>query len=147
MSDPLPAAELVHTMPGRARLRIADKRGDATFFTALAAKLAALPGVFSVDVRPLTGSVVIAHGPAIAQIGDKATQAGLFTLVEHAEEEPVSWPAPPLDPRHAATIALGLIAFWQLLQGRIFPPALTTAWYAAHLAGLSGVADHPEDAE
>lgn len=147
MTDPLPAAELVHAMPGRARLRIADKRGDATFFTTLATKLATLPGVFSVDVRPLTGSIVLTHGPLITQIGEKATQAGLFMLVEPAEEEPVAWPAPPIDPRLAATIALGVIAFWQLLQGRIFPPALTTAWYAAHLAGLSGVADHPEDAE
>ena len=147
MADPLPAAELVHTMPGRARLRFAEKRGDAAFFSTLATTLTAIPGVFSVDVRPLTGSIVIAHGPSIAQIGEKATQAGLFTLVQSPEEEPAPWPAPPVDPRLAATIALGLIALWQLLQGRIFPPALTTAWYAAHLVGLSGVADHPEDAE
>ena len=147
MADPLPAVELAHAISGRARLRIAEKRGDAAFFTMLATKLAALPGIFNVDARPLTGSIVIAHGPAITQIGERAAQAGLFRLVESPEEEPVAWPELPIDARLAATIALGLVALWQLSRGRLFPPALTAAWYAAHLAGFSAVADHPEDAE
>lgn len=147
MPDSLPLAELVHAMPGRARLRIAEKRGDAAFFSAIALRISALPGVLQVDARPLTGSIVIEHGPPIAQIAARAAEARLFTLVETPTEEPAAWPAPPIEPRLAAAGVLGLIAVWQLLRGRLFPPALTAAWYAAHLAGFSTAAEHADEAE
>lgn len=150
MPDLLPAAELVHAMPGRTRLRVAEKRGDAAFFSAIALRLSALPGVFQVDARPLTGSIVIEHGPPIAQIAARAAEARLFALVEKPRDEPaplLAWPAPPIEPRLAAAGVLGLVAVWQLLRGQVFPPALTTVWYAAHLAGFSTAADHADEAE
>ena len=72
MADDLPIARLVHTMPGRARLRIAERRGDEAFFAAIATGLSTLAGVYHVEVRPLTGSVVIAHGPPVGRIGAAA---------------------------------------------------------------------------
>lgn len=146
MADDLPVAVLVHSMPGRARLRIAERRGDAVFFAAIATGLSALPGVYHVDVRPLTGSIVIAHGPPVARIGAAAAKAGLFTLTEVAEEA-ADWPELPIDPRLAMTLGLGLVAVWQLLRGQIFPPAVTAAWYAAHLAGWSAFDDAHDDGE
>lgn len=146
MADDLPVAVLVHSMPGRARLRIAGRRGDAVFFAAIATGLSALPGIYHVDVRPLTGSIVIAHGPPVARIGAAAAKAGLFTLTE-APEEPADWPELPIDPRLAMTLGLGLVAVWQLLRGQIFPPAVTAAWYAAHLAGWSAFDDAHDDGE
>ena len=146
MLDNLPVAELVHAMPGRARLRIIERRGDTVFFAAIATGLSALPGVHRVDVRPFTGSIVITHGPPIAGIGAVAQEAGLFALVEVAEE-PAAWPELPIDARVAATVGLGLVAVWQLLRGQVFPPAVTAAWYAAHLAGFSAVADGHDDGE
>lgn len=146
MAEKLPAAEVIHTMPGRMRLRISERRGDAVFFAAMATGLSALPGVYHVDVRPLTGSIVLAHGPPVAQIGAAAAQAGLFRLIEPPAEEQTA-PALSFDPRLALTVGLALVAAWQLLRGQIFPPALTAAWYAAHLAGLSALGDHPEEAE
>lgn len=133
-------------MPGRARLRIAGRRGDAVFFAAIATGLSALPGVYHVDVRPLTGSVVIAHGPPVARVGAAAEKAGLFTLIE-APEEAADGPELPIDPRLAMTVGLGLVAVWQLLRGQIFPPAVTAAWYAAHLAGWSAFDDAHDDGE
>ena len=149
MADDLPVAALVHSMPGRARLRIAERRGDTVFFAAIAIGLSALPGVYHVDVRPLTGSVVISHGPSIARIGAAAEQAGLFALTEAAEEaeEAGDWPGLPIDPRLAITLGLGLVAVWQLLRGQIFPPAVTAAWYAAHLAGWSAFEGMHDDGE
>ncbi len=146
MLDDLPVAELVHAMPGRARLRIVERRGDKVFFAAVATGLSALPGVHHVDVRPLTGSIVLAHGPPIARIGEAAEQAGLFALVETAEEE-AEWPGLPIDPQFAVMVGLGLVALWQLSRGQIFPPAVTAAWYAAHLAGFSAFAGSHDDGE
>lgn len=146
MADDLPIARLVHTMPGRARLRIVERRGDTAFFTTIAAGLSAVSGVYRVDVRPLTGSIVIAHGPPIARIGAAAEQAGLFALDETIEE-PAEWPELPIDAKTAATIGLGLVAVWQLLRGQVFPPAVTAAWYAAHLAGFSAFAGDHDDGE
>ena len=146
MADDLPVAVLVHSMPGRARLRIAGRRGDTVFFAAIATGLSALPGVYHVDVRPLTGSIVIAHGPPVARLGAAAAKAGLFTLTE-APEEAADWPELPVDPRFAMTLGLGLVAVWQLLRGQIFPPAVTAAWYAAHLAGWSAFDDAHDDGE
>lgn len=146
MADDLPAAELIHTMPGRTRLRIVARRGDAVFFAAVATGLSALPGVFHVEVRPFTGSIVVSHGPPIARIGAAAQQAGLFTLVESVEA-PAEWPALPIDGKTAASIGLGLVAVWQLLRGQVWPPAVTAAWYAAHLAGFSAFAATHDDGE
>ena len=146
MADDLPVAELVHSMPGRARLRIAERRGDTVFFAAIATGLSALPGIYHVDVRPFTGSIVISHGPPIARIGEAAEQAGLFALAEAAEEAE-DWPELPIDPRLAMTLGLGLVAVWQLLRVQIFPPAVTAAWYAAHLAGWSAFDDMHDDGE
>jgi hypothetical protein len=146
MADDLPIARLVHTMPGRARLRIAERRGDEAFFAAIATGLSALAGVYHVEVRPLTGSVVIAHGPPVGRIGAAAEQAGLFVLDETIEEA-AEWPDLSIDAKTAATVGLGLVAVWQLLRGQIFPPAVTAAWYAAHLAGFSAFAGDHDDGE
>ncbi len=146
MADDLPIAQLVHAMPGRARLRIVERRGDEAFFAAIATRLSALPGIYHVEVRPLTGSIVIAHGAPIARIGAAAEQAGLFGLDETTEES-AEWPELPIDARTAAMVGLGLVAVWQLLRGQIFPPAVTAAWYAAHLAGFSAFAGDSDDGE
>jgi hypothetical protein len=89
---------------------------------------------------------VIVHGPPIARVGAAAQQAGLFALVETVEQ-PADWPELPIDPRFAVTVGLGLVAAWQLLRGQVFPPAVTAAWYAAHLAGFSAFADSHDDGE
>ena len=140
MADDLPIAEIVHAMRGRARLRIAARLGDTPFFAALATGLATIPGVYKVDVRPFTGSVVVDHGPPLARIGEAARAAHLFAL-----GGPVAPPPPPLqlpvDPKIIVGIGLGLFALWQLTQGRILPPAVTLGWYAAALTGLLRSAD------
>jgi hypothetical protein len=147
MVEALPTAEIVHTMPGRARLRIAERRGDTVFFASVATGLATISGIRKVDVRPLTGSIVIHHGPPLQRIGAIAEKAGLFVLVEAAAEELPQWPVLPIDPRMAAAAGLGLVALWQLFEGRVFPPAVTAAWYAAHLSGLLAPGDSDGAAE
>lgn len=148
MTESLPVAEIVHDLPGRARLRISSRRGDAAFFTAIAAGLAAHPGVSKVDFAALTGSLVIQHTGPLEEIVAAAEKAGLFHVGEAAVAAaalpPRELPKLPVDPKLAIAAGLGAIALWQLAKGKTLPPALTLVWYAARIAGL-GPHAHPLD--
>lgn len=139
MSDPVPSCEIVHAMPGRARLRIEARRGDKAFLASVANGLAAIPGIFEVEVFPLTGSLLIRHGPPLDLVIAAAEKAHLFAIakaVALAPPPPREWPKLPVDPRTAVAAGLGAIALWQMTEGRFLPPALTLVWYAARLLGL-----------
>lgn len=135
MPDALPLAEPVHSIPGRSRLRIDARRGDSVFFASIATGLAAIGGVTRVDVRPLTGSVVIHHGPPLARIGIAAEEARLFSMTKPVDAA-ASATALAIDAKMVAALGIGAFGLWQFAQGRVLPPAMTMAWYAATLAGL-----------
>ena len=109
MADPLPIAEIVHAMPGRARLRIAARRGDAVFFASVATGLSTIPGVHKVEVRPLTGSVVILHSRPFARIATAAREARLFDAGERRPPPPAT-PAMAIDPKMVVGVGLGVFA-------------------------------------
>jgi hypothetical protein len=135
MADALPMAEVVHAIPGRARLRIAERRGDAVFFASIATGLSTITGVYKVEVRPLTGSLVIQHGPPLERIALAAQEARLFTVGNATCVPPPTAPA-HFDPKMMVGLGLGALGLWQLTEGKFLPPAVTLAWYAAHLTGL-----------
>ncbi|HVZ51343.1 MAG TPA: hypothetical protein VG986_05220, partial [Pseudolabrys sp.] len=135
MAEPLPIAEIVHAMPGRARLRIAGRRGDAVFFAAVATGLSTVAGVYKVDVRPFTGSLLIQHGPPLERIAAAAKEARLFAVGE-ASAVPPPTEAAEFNPKMLVGLGLAALGLWQLTEGKILPPAITLGWYAAHLAGL-----------
>jgi hypothetical protein len=68
--------QLVHSLPGRTRLRLAWLRHHPEEATALADALAAQPGIEEVQVRPSTGSVLVLHEP------DLLGMEGLLTQVQ-----------------------------------------------------------------
>ena len=82
MADALPLAEPIHAIPGRTRLRIEERSGDGAFFASIATGLSAIRGVSHVDVRPLTGSIVIHHAAPLARIGVAAEEARLFVIAD-----------------------------------------------------------------
>jgi hypothetical protein len=151
MTEPLPVAEFVHGIESRSRLRISSRRGDAAFFTAIAAGLSAHPGVSAVEVSPMTGSVLIGHFVPFEEIVAASEKAGLFRVGEaEARAVPLSppeWPKLSVEPKLAIAVGLGAIALWQLAQGKVLPPALTLVWYASRLAGLGASAGPLDDAE
>lgn len=133
-------------MHGRARLRVSDRRGDGAFFASVATGLSSLPGVYKVDVRPLTGSILIQHGAPLERIGAAAQEARLFTVENGPPISPAA-PAVTIDPKTALAVGFGVFAFWQLTQGRVLPPAVTLLWYAARLTGLTSDGDSADDGE
>jgi hypothetical protein len=135
MRESLPLAEIAHSMPGRARLRISDRRGDAAYFASVAASLSNMAGVYKVEVAPLTGSVLIQHSAPFDRIDAAGRDAGLFMIGEAA---PAATPAPEIafDPKILLAVGFVGAALWQMSKERVFPPALTLLWYASHLHGL-----------
>lgn len=55
--------DVAHYAPGRLRLRVARIKVDAPFAGRLQNRLAAVPGVLMLTLRPLTGSVLIEFSP------------------------------------------------------------------------------------
>jgi hypothetical protein len=135
MADALPIAQIIHAMPARARLRIASRRGNRAFFASIATGVSAIPGVYKVEVRPLTGSILIQHGAPLENITTAAQKARLF-IVGNSHSAPPTTEAVSFDSKLVLGLGLGALSIWQLAEGRILPPAITLAWYAASLAGL-----------
>jgi hypothetical protein len=131
----LPLAQVAHAMPGRARLRVADRRGDAAYFASVSKGLSAIAGVRNVEVAPLTGSVLIQHSGPLARIGAAAQEARLFAVGE-APQAARAAPEASIDPKVIAALALLAAALWQMSKENVLPPAITLLWYASRLGGV-----------
>lgn len=130
-----PTAQISHAMPGRTRLRLTEHRGDAAFFASVASGVSALPGVYKVETRPLTGSVLIQHFGPLDKLGDAARSAGLFSF-ETEEAVGRDDSGVKFDPKPLVAFALAGLAMWQISREKVVPPALTLLWYASQLGGL-----------
>ncbi len=94
-------ARIVHAIPGRLRLRISERRGDAVFWDALPRQFGQCPGVVAVSVKPATGSVVLTTGPTVRP----------DSIIQYAREWlelEISYPLVPRHPSVADTVAAGL---------------------------------------
>lgn len=149
MAEALPLAHVVHTLPGRTRLRIPKRRGDRALFTSIAERLSAEAGIARIEVQPLTGSILAFHGVRLADLGAVAEESGLFRLeTERAKSPPPQrerisrrrearqGPGAPIEPRLVLASGLLAIALWQVARGNFLPPALTLVWYAARIGGF-----------
>lgn len=141
-------AHVSHCIPGRVRFRIPGQRGDEDYFSMLAKKLAALPGIKTVQVSPLTGSVLLTHAlGAVDDIGAFAEAQDLFE-VRPQPDRGVSMRERITNDVHALNhefkkLSDGALDYWslvflallgmaihQLLKGNIAAPATTLLWYA-----------------
>ncbi|MDD3652486.1 hypothetical protein [Immundisolibacter sp.] len=139
-------ALIEHASPGRLRLRVASRRGQADYFETVRSHLAAEPAVRAVQVDPRTGSVLLLlHAPTdTAALLRRAAQHGLFTVVAppSAQDSP-ELPAPLRALGRLAepgTAGGGLLALTLLAgaavqgwRGQVAAPAITLTWYALQL--------------
>ncbi|WP_375744177.1 hypothetical protein NR800_04890 [Corallococcus interemptor] len=82
---------VIHTSPGRTRLRLPWLRHDAKQATSLADDLLRVEGVHEVQVRPYTGSVLCLHDPQDLDTGHLLAQVRRRTgvdVVVHPGEAP-----------------------------------------------------------
>jgi hypothetical protein len=156
------AATLVHHIAGRTRFRVVGRREDGPYFARLKEQLAQCPGVLSVATSQLTGSVLVHHNASDANvlivyartmelfdIEAGATRAGdtsrlpatiLTASIGQLDRWVRSESRPATDVRSLAVTGLVGAAVWQLLRGRIFPPATTLIAYALGVASASSLA-------
>lgn len=87
----LPVIYVVHTSPGRTRLRLPSLRHDPKQATALADGLLRVEGVHEVQVRPFTGSVLCIHDPGdldLEGLLEEVRRSTGVELVARPGEEP-----------------------------------------------------------
>jgi hypothetical protein len=82
-----PLARVVHSIPGRARLRTAGIKGDRSALSELQSALEDAPGVKNVQVNPTTGSFVVEHEGNIEEVLQAAEARGAL-LIEQEVSEP-----------------------------------------------------------
>lgn len=150
----LPAAALVHQVPGRVRVRVEECRRDAAYFARVAEQLRQCPSVLDVTATPATGSILILHeGTDLDVIVGYARALDLFELAPpagRAAEDPLPdqiirerlhhvdrWIRRESDD-HADLRSLALIgllagAVWQVVRGQVLPAGATLLWYALAL--------------
>ena len=76
----VPVAEVVHETGGRVRVKIASRKKDAAYFTALAQKLEEHQKLETVHVNPRLGTALISHTSSVAEIAQYAEKERLFQL-------------------------------------------------------------------
>lgn len=141
----IPAARIEHASPGRLRLRISGRRGQADYFETVRRQLAQESLVREVRIDPRTGSVLllVAASADAAALLRRAMELGLFSVtVTAAGPDPDPWaPLRALgrltEPGSAASgpLAVALLAgaAVQGWRGRWASPAVTLTWYALQL--------------
>jgi hypothetical protein len=145
----LPVAVISHRLPTRLRFKLASRKGDGDFFTAVVKKLAGLENIERLEANPGTGSVLmVGKDLDPSDIAGFAEQNGLFTLnVLPAEAvplsrritEPIGRVSGSLNRLTGGEIDLAGLAFLALLGTGVYqiargnlraPPWYTAFWYA-----------------
>lgn len=140
-------AAIVHQLPGRVRLRLNERRGDAGYFSALAEDVSRLDGVDRVKVNAATASMVIEYSDTAEGLMQALRQHALSierppeTAVPSSRGGTVAPGRRDAAPFHIVSnrgidpmfmlgtlcVAVGAV---QVFRGRIMVPAVAFLWYA-----------------
>ena len=131
-------AYVEHELPRRLRLRIPTRRGNQSFFQEVAQHLRNWPGIESLTLNSRTGSVLIHHRSATADIAALATQHDLFEVRRENSAPPLPGKAAMIGrlPRPPSAVAVGLsgAALYQAARGQYFGNAAESFWTSYHAA-------------
>lgn len=130
----LPAAQLEHTIPGRMRLRVPSRRGDAGYFARVAERLQGQADIVMLRTNAVTGSVLILHRSRPEAIAALARKDGLFDLapgsVGRAGRGPRLSRGKALPWLGGAAAVFGAVGMYQAVRGRLGSNAVETLWNA-----------------
>jgi hypothetical protein len=158
MAEVLVPAYVAHSVPGRLRLRIPTKRGDAAYFADLHARLSNRQEVADVAVNAGTGSVLVRlnAGFALADLAGGAqalslfevqstptapakavrrqsalmTAAGGFRTVDRFVAEATGG---YLDLKSSVFLVLVAMGLRQVVRGHFMVPGFTFLWHALNM--------------
>lgn len=122
-------------MPGRLRIRIPSKRGDASYFRDITGKLSEHSAITGIIANPATGSLLIRHESGLSLIMQHAIDLGLFAV------ESVLDPQKKIPPETAQIWGPMSLAFFglsavQSVRGPLLGPATENLWQAFGAARL-----------
>jgi hypothetical protein len=140
----------VHSIPGRIRFRIPERRRDRAFFGEIEKHLAGLKGVSKVETNPMTGSVLLHFDGAIDQLLAKALGSPLGTMVEFVPSSPPvarrmraevgavdraihRFTNGELDLSTVSLVALLAMAGVRIVRGQQPVTSVSLLWYASEL--------------
>jgi hypothetical protein len=130
----IPVAHIEHHLPGRVRLRVPSKRGEAPFFEMVVKELSKHPAIWELVASPLTGSITLEYSEPLQAIIDAALD---LTLFETGQPKPhvkggESKQSERLgrDASLAGSVAAGLsgLSAYQAVQGNIAGNAVESFW-------------------
>lgn len=158
-----PLARVVHSLPGRKRIKIDEKRGDVGYFATLKKELAECPGVGTVTTDPRTGTALVSHIAEDPILWGYIAEHELFQFGKNETSVPTPTHSSIADGIRAAEhksyaksgkkpdirllIFLGMMSMGvvQVIRGNIAIPAIAAFWYAyCTFPGTNG--DNPEHA-
>lgn len=160
MTD-LPRAHLSHSAPGRARLKIVDRRKDARFFAEAAERMLGAPGVERVEANPLTGSMLLVHSGELGPVLEFAREQGVFALAGPEAAPPLAHrlygdiqamnralsrgTGGQIDLNMAVLMLFVVASVVQFFRGQVFGPSSTLLWYASTLLATRAAASGSGD--
>lgn len=83
-------ATIVHSSPGRIRVRLAPELRTPDLMRAIVDTVAGMQGVRAVEANPTTGSVLLLHDPAVLTIDDLTSAAAAANIVLTVPDPPGS---------------------------------------------------------
>jgi hypothetical protein len=110
---------LAHEVPKRIRFGIPSLKNNDPAAQLVGARVAALDGVASAGVNPLTASLIVVYD------GAPGTRAGIFAALTKLEYRICLWPAVHASARHRNTSIGGVVA--KLLIRKFFEDAFYVA--------------------
>lgn len=147
----LSEAYVSHLTPGRLRIKILSKKGDAPFFSSLAERLSGCAGINRVEANALTGSVLFIHTVEIEGIAGYADANHLFRLVRQKppqstlsrriseafkmmNKEVTDFTGGEIDIPGTALLSLLAMGIYQISRGNFGAiPWYTAFWYAMNI--------------
>lgn len=150
----IPDAVIAHVSTGRLRVKIPSQKGNLAALKSQGDQFAACPGVLSIEVNPVTGSILLIHQTTVSAIVEYARSKNLFSLEEQkgpkvpsadlrrdlgetfksVDRQIQNLTDGDMDLRGAAFAALIVMGSAQILTGNGGAiPWFAAYWYAYHL--------------
>ena len=148
----IPEAIVCHSTPGRFRVKVPSRKGNAAYFSNLKDHFTQLEGVKEVEANALTGSVVFIHAAAdLKAISVFAQEHSLFRLIKSESGTPAlsrnvarafsdfdkrvkKFTGNELDVPGVAFLTLLGMGIYEIGRGNFAAPAWYTAfWYSLNI--------------